>query len=191
MAYTTELTGLQHYAIVDGVLTGARQHPSPNFNARPNSEVSLLVIHNISLPAGCFNLPHIEALFINQLDCDLDPTFEDLRGVELSAHLLIRRDGEVVQFVNFEQRAWHAGVSNFNGRINCNDFSIGIELEGTDNTSYTDAQYKTLIAVTKVLCKHYPLIGVNGIVGHCDIAPARKSDPGIAFDWQRYRQSLT
>lgn len=182
---------MSRFSLIDGVLVGARQCPSPNFNARPSDEISLLVIHNISLPLGCFNLPYVEALFTNRLDCSIDPSFDDLRGVEVSAHLFIRRDGEVIQFVNFNQRAWHAGVSNFCGRENCNDFSIGIELEGTDNTSYTDSQYKKLATVTNLLRQHYPAIGDTNIVGHCDIAPARKTDPGVAFDWRWFRQFIS
>jgi AmpD protein len=175
----------------DGWLTGARACPSPNFNARPEGEsVSLLVIHNISLPPGEFGGGCVEDFFCNQLDHDRHPFFDEIRGVEVSAHFLIDREGEVTQFVSTDDRAWHAGVSVFEGREGCNDFSVGIELEGTDDQPYTDAQYRTLVGVTKVLRQRYPAIHPHRITGHSDIAPGRKTDPGPGFDWERFRRSL-
>ena len=165
---------------------------SPNYNQRPSATaVDLLVIHNISLPPGQFGGDHIHALFCNRLDCDADLAFDDLRNLEVSAHLLIDRAGAITQFVSFNDRAWHAGKSRFDGRDNCNDFSIGIELEGTDTLAYTDAQYSQLARVTYRLCHHFSALTSQRIVGHSDIAPERKSDPGPAFDWCRYRQLLT
>ncbi len=169
----------------------ASQQASPNFNTRPSNNISLLVVHNISLPAGCFNTPYIEDLFCNRLDCSVDESFESLKGVKVSAHLLIKRNGSVVQFVNLNERAWHAGVSCFEDIDNCNDYSIGIELEGTDNIAYSAIQYKTLIALTKSIMQYYPSITPSRIVGHNTIAPLRKTDPGISFDWAWFRKKLT
>jgi AmpD protein len=152
--------------------------------------VSLLVIHNISLPAGCFGLPYIEQLFLGTLDTEVDPSFAELKGLEVSAHFLIRRDGELRQYVSVDQRAWHAGVSNFAGRSGCNDFAVGIELEGTDDSGFTEAQYHKLITLSQSLRLAYPDITKERIVGHSDIAPGRKTDPGPGFDWQRYLQAL-
>ena len=160
-----------------------------NFDARPiDAEISLLVIHNISLPPGHFGGDSIEALFANTLDCDAHPYFEQLRGLKVSAHFLVRRDGSVLQFVATSQRAWHAGASQFNGRDRCNDFSIGIELEGSDDQTFADAQYQTLASLTQALALHHPL---SHVVGHEHIAPGRKTDPGPFFDWQRYRVDCT
>ena len=172
-------------------LAGASCQSSPNFNARPDpADISLLVIHNISLPAGEFATGYIDQLFCNTLDCHSHPSFESLRGVEVSAHFLIRRCGELVQFVALDQRAWHAGLSSFGGRDNCNDFSLGVELEGTDHQAYTEQQYQTLVQLTSELQERYPMITAERIVGHCDIAPGRKTDPGAAFDWLSFRQRL-
>jgi len=172
----------------DGWCLQAQRIPSPNFDARPEGNaISLLVIHNISLPLGQFGTGFISALFTNQLDCDAHPSFCDLRAIRVSAHFLIRRDGEVDQFVSADERAWHAGVSSFAGRERCNDFSIGIELEGTDFEPYSDLQYEALVRLTSVLCNHYPLVDV---AGHEHIAPGRKTDPGPYFDWARYRHLL-
>lgn len=169
----------------------ARRVPSPNFGPRPGGCVpQLLVIHNISLPPGQYGGDCIERLFTNCLDWDAHPFFDEIRGAEVSAHLLIRRCGELVQFVSFDDRAWHAGQSSFAGRDNCNDFSIGIELEGTDDEPYTAAQYQALAAVTRALLLQYSAMSRDGIVGHSDIAPGRKTDPGPAFDWNRYRGLL-
>lgn len=178
------------HKIVNGWVDEARHCVSPHFNLRPNREVSLLVIHNISLPAGQFGLPYIDALFQGCLDCNVDPSFTELTGLEVSAHFLIRRDGELVQYVSCDDRAWHAGVSQFLGRTNCNDFAVGIELEGTDDIAFTDEQYSQLTVLTEVLLAAYPLIDKHRIVGHSDIAPGRKTDPGACFDWPRYLDSI-
>ena len=165
--------------------------PSPNYGPRPDAcEPELLVIHNISLPPRCYGGDCIERFFTNDLDWDEHPYFAEIRGVEVSAHFLIQRTGALLQFVDCGERAWHAGQSSFEGRGNCNDFSIGIELEGTDDDPYTDAQYAALAALTKVLISRYPGLSTRRIVGHSDIAPGRKTDPGPAFDWSRYRQQL-
>ena len=162
--------------------------PSPNFNQRPEGAVpSLLVIHNISLPPNEFGGGNIECFFTNQLDCNKHPYFETIRDLEVSAHCLISREGRLTQFVSFDDRAWHAGQSCFEGVENCNDFSIGIELEGSDHKAYTSKQYQSLAAITKLVMQRYPLITSDRIVGHSDIAPVRKTDPGPAFDWAKYR----
>lgn len=169
----------------DGWVRGARHVPSPNREERPAGAIpSLVVVHNISLPPGEFGGEAIEALFQNRLDCDAHPYFDaNLRGLRVSAHFLIRRDGELVQFVSCDARAWHAGVSNFLGRERCNDFSIGIELEGADDQPFEPAQYAALATLTRALAARYP---VEAVAGHADIAPGRKTDPGPCFDWQRY-----
>jgi len=160
--------------------------PSPNADARPDGVVvSLLVIHNISLPPGQFGGPEIVDLFLNRLDVSTHPWLERLRGLCVSAHFLIRRDGHIIQCVSCQQRAWHAGVSAFEGRACCNDFSIGIELEGTDTQPFEDAQYAALARLTRSLRVHYP---IHAVRGHEHIAPGRKTDPGPAFDWVRYGQ---
>lgn len=165
-------------------LHGARHCPSPFFNARPQAEISLVVIHNISLPPGQFGGPYIDDLFRGQLDPQAHPYFAEIAGMEVSAHLLIRRDGELVQYVAFDQRAWHAGKSSYAGRDNCNDYAIGIELEGCDDQPFSDSQYDALNAVLAVLAQHYPATR-HARVGHSDIAPGRKTDPGPCFDWSR------
>jgi len=178
-------------AITDGFLSSAVQLTSPHFNHRPvDEEISLLVIHNISLPPGQFGGKYIEDFFVGQLDSSAHASFVDITNLRVSAHLLIKRDGEVIQFVNFNRRAWHAGVSSFSGRENCNDFSIGIELEGTDDITYTDFQYQQLTDISKQLISAYPNITKDRICGHSDIAPDRKTDPGESFDWSRFMQSL-
>lgn len=168
---------------------------SPHFDARPSAiDISLLVIHNISLPAGQFaDTPEhsfIDALFMGTLDCTAHASFAGLQGVRVSAHCVIWRDGRIFQYVPFEKRAWHAGISQFAGRERCNDFSIGIELEGCDDLPYTDEQYQSLILLTKFIMSQHPAITIERIVGHCDIAPGRKTDPGTAFDWMRYRDTV-
>ena len=174
-----------------GWLVGARRVPSPHHDCRPDEETpSLLVVHNISLPPGEFGGPWIDALFTGTLDPHAHPFFAEIAHLRVSAHCLIRRDGEIVQYVPFDKRAWHAGVSNYQGRERCNDFSIGIELEGTDDSGYTPEQYETLVVVTQALLQHYPDLTPERIVGHCDIAPGRKTDPGAGFDWAYYRQLL-
>ena len=168
-------------------LPGTKHRTSPNHDMRPSashsSDVSLLVIHNISLPPGQFGTDHPARLFLNELDFDAHPWFDQIRGLKVSSHFLIERDGTLTQFVSCNDRAWHAGVSAFEGRNACNDFSIGIELEGTDDLPYTDHQYQKLGELTNKLKAHYPLKHVRG---HCHIAPHRKTDPGPAFDWLRY-----
>jgi len=171
----------------------AQLHPCAHFNPRPDGtagEVSLLVIHNISLPAGYFGGPYISQLFAGTLMCSAHPSFSELQALTVSAHVCIRRDGQVIQYVDFLQRAWHAGISSFQGRSGCNDYSIGIELEGTDTLAYTDAQYTALAQVTGFIQAQFPKITIGRIVGHNDIAPGRKTDPGFAFDWPRFRHSL-
>ncbi len=162
---------------------------SPNYDARPSQvAINLLVIHNISLPPGEYGGDYIEALFTNQLDCKAHPYFAQLEGLRVSAHFLIRRDGSATQFVSTHDRAWHAGMSTFDDHEKCNDFSIGIELEGDDHTPFCDVQYRTLVALTKALIVAHPLAHVTG---HEHIAPGRKTDPGPQFDWDRYRSEMT
>lgn len=165
-----------------------RQLRSPNCDARPpETAIDLLVIHNISLPPGEFGGEHIEALFTNQLDCSAHPYFAQLEVLRVSAHFLIRRDGSATQFVSTHDRAWHAGVSTFNDRQRCNDFSIGIEMEGDDHTPFCDVQYETLAALTEALVQVHPL---RHVTGHENIAPDRKTDPGPHFDWERYQSDM-
>lgn len=184
-------TDLKYSGIKDGYLTAAVQCPSPNANQRPQGQsVSLLVIHNISLPPGKFGTGCVQSFFTNQLDTSLDPYFQTIAELQVSAHVFIERDGAITQFVPFEARAWHAGASSFEGIANCNDYSIGIELEGCDNIAYTDAQYNALANVTRQILVAYPLITSERIVGHNQIAPARKTDPGEAFDWDRFYKLL-
>tara|TARA_R110002072_G_scaffold247384_2_gene406556 strand:+ start:970 stop:1527 length:558 start_codon:yes stop_codon:yes gene_type:complete len=179
------------FILDEGWLRQARKVPSPNCEPRPvNCHPELLVIHSISLPPRSYGGDCIERFFTNQLDWDEHPYFEEIRGVRVSAHLLIRRTGELLQFVNFGERAWHAGVSCYEGRDNCNDFSIGIELEGCDEDPYTDEQYVSLAGVTQLLIGHYPALEPDKIVGHNEIAPGRKTDPGPSFDWKQYRGRL-
>lgn len=167
----------------DAWLTQVRHCPSPHYDERPNGEISLLVVHSISLPPGRFGGPYIDQLFMGTLDPAEDPYFEDIYRLRVSAHCLIRRSGEVVQYVAFDKRAWHAGQSCFAGRERCNDFAIGIELEGTDTGSFTSIQYQQLNLLIKLLQSHYPEITAQRIVGHSDIAPGRKTDPGVGFNW--------
>jgi len=175
-----------------GLLRPAEQCPSPNQDDRPAAaEPELVVLHGISLPPGEYGGPHVRQLFTNCLDRDAHPYFAEVHELKVSAHLLVCRDGSIVQFVPFGRRAWHAGQSRFRGRERCNDFSIGIELEGTDDTPYTDAQYAHLVAALQAILASYPALSVRRIAGHCDIAPGRKSDPGPAFDWLRLYDSLT
>lgn len=173
----------------EGFISPARYVASPNHDARPSGcDAELIVVHAISLPPGMYGGPWIERLFCNQLDPLAHEYFSALSGLRVSAHLLIRRDGELVQYVPFTQRAWHAGESSYCGRSACNDFSIGIELEGDDNTPFNPAQYRRLAAVCQLLQQQYPSVG--DIVGHSDIAPGRKTDPGPCFDWQHFRRLL-
>lgn len=175
---------------VSGWCQGIRHCPSPNFNERPHGEISLLVIHNISLPPGQFGGGHVQALFQNRLVADFHPYFEPIAALQVSAHFLIERDGGAIQFVSCRDRAWHAGVSSFDGREQCNDFSLGIELEGTDDLAFSEAQYATLIDLSRQLLAAYPAITPARVCGHSDIAPGRKTDPGAAFDWPRLRAAL-
>ena len=174
-----------------GLLAGVRQVLSPHFDERPTGVVpDLLVVHGISLPPGEFGGPWIDRLFTGTLPADAHPEFRERAGLRVSAHALIRRDGQIVQYVPFGARAWHAGKSAYRGRNACNDFSIGVELEGTDETPYTDAQYDSLARLTAALLASYPSLSTQAIVGHSDIAPDRKSDPGPAFEWERFRALL-
>ncbi len=174
-----------------GRLPGARWAPSPNFGPRPEgAPISLLVVHNISLPPGQFGGPEIEDFFCNRLDHRAHPYFREIEGMQVSAHALIRRDGELVQFVSLLDRAWHAGRSSFRGEQECNDFSIGIELEGTDDLAYTEAQYRRLADTGELIMAAWPAITPERMTGHCDIAPGRKTDPGPAFDWSHFRDLL-
>lgn len=168
-------------------LSAASRVPSPNFDDRPNpDDISLLVIHCISLPPGEFGNECINQLFCNQLNPDDHPYFKDIYQLKVSSHLVIKRSGELVQYVAFDKRAWHAGQSSYQGRERCNDFSIGIELEGTESVAYTDAQYIQLGDVANTLVRAYPNLSKNRITGHSDIAPGRKTDPGPSFDWQKF-----
>ena len=171
-------------------LQEAKVCSSPNCSDRDSGEISLIVIHNISLPPGEYGGGFIEKFFTNQLLPEEHPYFEEIFEMKVSSHLLIERDGSITQFVPFNKKAWHAGVSSYLGRENCNEFSIGIELEGTDDTAYTKDQYNSLIEVTIELMKAYPDIQKNSIVGHSDIAPSRKTDPGKSFDWELYLSGL-
>ena len=167
-------------------LQNVRRIPSPNNDERPEgAEICLLVIHGISLPPGKFGSSCIEQLFCNTLDPDAHPYFRQIKDLKVSAHLLIERKGEIIQFVPFHKRAWHAGHSAFNGRVNCNDFSIGIELEGADDVKYEAVQYEVLAQVITELQQVWPQLAGANIKGHCHIAPGRKTDPGPAFDWDR------
>ncbi|MBV9315988.1 MAG: 1,6-anhydro-N-acetylmuramyl-L-alanine amidase AmpD [Gammaproteobacteria bacterium] len=174
-----------------GLIVGARQVLSPHFDERPAGNLpELLVIHGISLPPGEFGGPWIDRLFTGTLPADAHPFFAGIAAHRVSAHVLIRRDGELVQYVPFSQRAWHAGPSTYQGRNACNDFSIGVELEGTDDAPYTDAQYGALAALSAALLTAYESLSAQAIVGHSDVAPGRKTDPGPAFDWARFRALL-
>ena len=171
-----------------GWISTATVLASPNVDARPDeSDISLLVIHNISLPPGQFGGGHVNELFTNQLNPNAHPYFDQIADLKVSAHVLIDREGVVTQFVPFHQRAWHAGVSEFEGRSACNDYSIGIELEGADTTPYTNLQYARLAQITQCLMAKYPALTAKRITGHSDIAPGRKTDPGALFDWERFR----
>jgi len=174
---------LSHALDASGWLPAARRLPSPNCDARPeHTAIELIVIHNISLPPGVFDGDAVIDLFTNRLDWDAHPYYQGIRGIQVSAHFFIRRDGTLIQFVPCTLRAWHAGVSNWQSRECCNDFSIGIELEGTDDLPFTEAQYATLAPLVQLLKQAYP---IRSVVGHSDIAPGRKTDPGPHFAWQR------
>lgn len=179
------------FQVVNGQLIGARQVPSPNYNQRPeNTEIQLIVIHNISLPPSQFGGGYIEQFFQNQLDWSIHPYFQTIQGMQVSTHLLILRTGEIIQFVNFNDRAWHAGRSSYLGKVECNDYSIGIELEGSDDRDFEEVQYQQLVDVVAALQLAYPKTD-HHLAGHSDIAPGRKIDPGTHFEWQRFREDLT
>lgn len=176
--------------VVDGLgwARPAQHTPCANCDARPTGvEPTLVVVHNISLPPGQFGGDAVAALFLNQLDCDAHPYYTRLRGLRVSAHFFVRRDGKLLQFVSCNERAWHAGASTFAGRERCNDFSIGIELEGSDEHVFEASQYDTLTRLCAALCERYP---ITALAGHADIAPGRKTDPGPHFDWHRLRAQL-
>lgn len=176
--------------VTNHVLEEAEFFSSPNFSLRPaESDISLIVVHGITMPPGQFGGTHIIDFFLNRLDISAHPFFEEVKDLHVSSHLLIRRDGTILQFVPFNMSAHHAGVSEFMGRSRCNDFSIGIELEGTDEVPYTEIQYTQLNHVIAALRKTYPLIKKEYIVGHCDIAPGRKTDPGPFFEWDKIHRS--
>ncbi len=172
-------------------MLAARQVASPNFDERPpGCPVDLIVIHGISLPPGEYGGPWIDRLFTNCLDPDEHDYFPEIAHLKLSSHLLIRREGDLVQYVPFSKRAWHSGESSYEGRPACNDFSIGIEMEGQDSEPYTEVQYERLVEVIHALISVFPGLSADRITGHCDIAPQRKTDPGEAFDWPRLRDRL-
>ena len=172
----------------DGWYTSARRIDSPNHGPRPAGAVpDLVVVHSISLPPGQYGGDQVTQLFTNALDWDAHPYFQSIRGLEVSAHFYIRRGGELIQYVSCEQRAWHAGVSSYRGRSNCNDDSVGIELEGTEGETFEDAQYETLASLCSALGQHYP---IRHVAGHEHVAPVRKKDPGDGFEWRRLRNSL-
>jgi N-acetyl-anhydromuramoyl-L-alanine amidase len=180
-----------HVDPATGLVAGVRQVLSPYFDQRPSgTAIDLIVIHGISLPPGEFGGPWIDRLFTGGLPADVHPYFREVAAERVSAHALIRRTGAIVQYVPFGRRAWHAGASQYHGRNACNDFSIGIELEGTDDEPYTDPQYTELVRLLEALLACYPTLSRDRIVGHSDIAPGRKTDPGRAFDWQRLRGLL-
>lgn len=182
---------MKNCSIINDCLSEVDFNCSPYFNEQPDqSDISLLVVHNISLPAGNFGNSYINDLFLGTLNCNAHHSFSDLKGLEVSAHCLIKRCGEVIQYVPFNKRAWHAGVSNYEGVTGCNDFSIGIELEGTDTIAYTSMQYQSLSTIAKTLIKHYPKLTKARIVGHQDIAPGRKTNPGESFDWSYFYQLI-
>lgn len=174
-----------------GLLDAARLCLSPNRDARPDpDDITGILIHGISLPPGEFGGDFIDRLFTNTLDPAAHPCFREIAGLRVSAHLLLRRDGSIIQYVPFHERAWHAGESCWGGRGACNDFTIGVELEGTDDIPYADDQYERLIEIVAALASAYPRLAPASIVGHCDVAPGRKTDPGPAFDWARLGAGL-
>jgi AmpD protein len=172
----------------DGMVRAAAQVPSPNFDDRPEgTAITLLVVHGISIPPGEFGGPGVVELFTNRLDPAADPYYRTVAKLKVSAHFLIRRDGALTQFVPCTKRAWHAGISSWRGRAHCNDFSVGVELEGSDPVPYEAAQYAVLARLTRALRRRYPIAEV---AGHSDVAPGRKTDPGPGFDWERYRRLM-
>lgn len=191
MITRTAEMGAPVFSLTDHWVDQARRVVSPNCNERPDPwEISLIVVHNISLPPGDFGGPYIDQLFTNTLNPDEHPYFAEIASLAVSSHFLLRRDGELVQYVPCHRRAWHAGRSDWCGRENCNDFALGIELEGTDDVPYTDRQYQGLAALIHALRHAYPGIERDAIIGHEHIAPGRKTDPGPAFDWDRLATDL-
>ncbi len=187
MSAATRAIASRRLAWSGGWWNGARRVPSPNFGRRPTgSTIDLLVVHSISLPPGQFGGDAIERLFTNRLDFDAHPYYAQLRGLQVSAHFLVRRDGALVQFVSCARRAWHAGRSSWRGRENCNDFSIGVELEGLEGGTFEDAQYAALLVLAQRLARRYAL---QAVAGHEHVAPGRKADPGRGFDWSRLRNA--
>jgi AmpD protein len=182
---TEVMSGVVETVVQDHWLNIAQKCPSPNCNLRPNDEISLIVLHNISLPPKQYGGPFVEDFFCNRLDASAHPYFLEISHLEVSSHLFIRRDGSVIQFVPFNQRAWHAGLSRYGGRDNCNDFSIGIEMEGCDDEAYCQQQYASLQRVAQALMRAYPMIKPARITGHEFISAGRKTDPGRAFKWQK------
>ena len=177
--------------VATGLMEGVRQVLSPHRDTRPQGvEPDLIVMHGISLPPGEYGGPWIDRLFTGSLPRDVHPYFATINGLRVSSHLLVRRDGELVQFVPFQLRAWHAGASSYEGRNACNDFSIGIELEGEDEQPYADAQYQSAAAAVGALLEAYPTLSATRIAGHSQVSPGRKTDPGPAFDWQRFRSLI-
>jgi AmpD protein len=190
MPSTSKLARL-HIDPATGLVAGVRQVISPHFDERPSGVAAdLIVVHGISLPPGEYGGPWIDRLFTGCLPADVHPFFRDIAGQRVSAHALVRRTGAIVQYVPFGARAWHAGVSQYQGRSQCNDFSIGIEIEGTDEEPYMAEQYTALAALINALLAVYPTLSRDRIVGHSDVAPGRKTDPGTAFDWPRLRAGL-
>ena len=164
---------------------------SPNFNERPDDmEISLVIIHSISLPPKCYGNNYVEDFFLNKLCIDDHSYFKEIQNLKVSSHLYIKRDGELIQFVPFDKRAWHAGKSTYKGVDDCNNFSIGIELEGSDDDCYSDEQYKMLTMAVQKIIDNYPLIDKHSIAGHSDVSPLRKNDPGKKFDWERFLNAL-
>jgi N-acetyl-anhydromuramoyl-L-alanine amidase len=189
VAYAYERNGARGISLqIDldsGLMRGVRQVPSPNCDARPpDSPMDLIVVHGISLPPGEFGGPWIDRLFTNSLPSDQHPYFAEISGLRVSSHLVIARDGALTQYVSFNDRAWHAGRSSFQGRMECNDYSVGVELEGTDSVPYEPVQYDVLASTIAALCEAYPLLTPERITGHSDVAPGRKTDPGPIFDWK-------
>ena len=177
--------------IEDHLLKSAKQIQSPNYSERLNEDdINLIVIHSISLPPGKYNNSYIEEFFCNKLSVNEDKYFESISDLKVSSHILIKRDGKIIQFVPFNKKAWHAGESVFKGRLNCNEFSIGIELEGCEEDDFTQNQYKNLVNICLTLFKYYPEITRQNVVGHSEIAPGRKTDPGKNFNWEYLRENL-
>ena len=181
-----------HIDSATGLLAGTRQVLTPFLDDRPGGvRPDLILIHGISMPPGEFGGPWIDRLFTGNLPPDQHPFFREVAGLRVSSHVLVRRRGELVQYVPFHRRAWHAGVSEYQGRTGCNDFSIGIELEGTDELGYAEAQYESLAALIRSLIATYPSLSTERLAGHSDVAPGRKTDPGPAFSWERLRERLS